>query len=165
MAFPGQDDRVLSLRRLDEDDWQLWRRVRLDALREAPAAFGSTLAVWAGAGDLEERWRARLRDVAYNVVAEQDGRPVGQVSGTAPDASMTVELISLWVAPEVRGAGVGDLLVGDVVRWAQEQGSRAVTLSVKTANRVAIGLYERAGFRFVDLPSDPDEQVMLRTLG
>ena len=50
------------------DGWRLWRELRLAALAEAPAAFGSTLAEWSGAVDTEQRWRARLEDVALNLV-------------------------------------------------------------------------------------------------
>jgi hypothetical protein len=51
---------------LSEQDWRDWRNMRLQALADAPAAFGSTLAEWSGASDREERWRSRLREVALN---------------------------------------------------------------------------------------------------
>jgi hypothetical protein len=49
--------------------------LRLAALAEAPAAFGSTLSDWSGPGDTEERWRARLASVAHNIVLEHGGSP------------------------------------------------------------------------------------------
>ena len=95
----------MELRRLTPDDWRLWRELRMEALREAPSAFGSTLADWQGAGDREERWRERLMTVSFNVAALKDGRPVGMVSGV--QGELDVELISLWVAPYARGRGWG----------------------------------------------------------
>ncbi len=53
---------MITLQTLGSDDWQLWRELRLQALREAPHAFSATIEYWAGEGDVEERWRERLTD-------------------------------------------------------------------------------------------------------
>lgn len=135
---------MITVRRLTADDWRQWRELRLEALGEAPAAFGATLADWQGAGDTEQRWRQRLTSVALNVIADVNGRPSGMVSGHWNQAD--VELISLWVAPFVRGKGVGDRLVIAVVEWAQAQGASRLTLSVKAGNAPAMGLYHRHDF-------------------
>lgn len=159
---------AVALRALTEDNWQEWRELRRAALAQAPDAFSSTLAEWSGAGDTEARWRARLTGVAYNVVADVGGRAVGMVSCTAP-LSRRAELISLWVAPDVRGRGVGDALIGAVARWAAAQGCSRLVLNVRAANRHAAALYARAGF--VDTGPDPDcpegpgaERIMVRDL-
>lgn len=147
---------------LRADDWRLWRELRLAALTQAPAAFGSTLTEWSGAGDTEQRWRSRLHDVALNLVLIRDGVPVGMVSATAPDAEGQVELISLWVTPAARGRGVGDKAVRQVLAWARRaHPASRVVLSVKTDNDHAGRLYQRQGF--VDAgpsPTDPDERLM-----
>jgi hypothetical protein len=54
---------VLDVITLTPNDWRQWRELRLAALAEAPAVFGSTLADWTGEGDTEDRWRARLSSV------------------------------------------------------------------------------------------------------
>ena len=120
-----------GLEHLTPEDWSRWRHVRLEALAEAPNAFGSSL-YWGGHGDTEKRWRDRLQDVPLNVLAVIDGRGVGQVSGTAPADQGNVELISLWVAPDVRGRGIGDALVRAVVQWAQAHGAAIVKLAVQS---------------------------------
>lgn len=95
---------MTSLRVIRADDWRAWRELRLEALREAPSAFGSTLAQWQGDGDTEARWRARLSDVPFNAIAEFDGTAAGIASGTALSVDGTVELISMWVAGLRAGA-------------------------------------------------------------
>ena len=60
--------------------------MRLAALPDAPAAFGSKLAKWSGTGDAEQRWRARLRDVALNLVLVLKGEPSGWSALTLPTA-------------------------------------------------------------------------------
>lgn len=140
---------IINLRMLSVDDWPLWRALRLQALAQAPYAFGSTLADWNGEGDTEMRWRARLSTVPFNVVANLNGMPAGMVSATAPTADGTIELISLWVSPVARGHGVGDSLIAAVIEWARGQRAARVTLAVVESNRHAVALYRR--HRFVDV--------------
>jgi ribosomal protein S18 acetylase RimI-like enzyme len=136
---------VITIDELRPDDWPRWRELRLAALAESPDAYGSKLSNWQGDNDTEQRWRARLADVAYNVLAALDGVPVGIASGTA---DTPVELISMWVAPGARGRGVGDALVRAVLRWAERRGV-SVRLAVREQNTKAIELYRRHGFVIV----------------
>ena len=145
------------LRPTNEDDWDDWRVLRLEALAESPEAFSSTLSGWTGPGDTEQRWRARLRDVPYNVLVLRHGRPVGMVSATA--CSEGVELISMWVHPNTRGLGAGDALVGGVLTWASDRGATLVHLAVRAANRHAVELYERNGFEVVGPVGNPGDEL------
>ncbi|MER7753758.1 GNAT family N-acetyltransferase [Kitasatospora sp. NPDC097643] len=146
----------LEIRRLSSDDWQLWRELRLAALAEAPYAFGSKLADWQGPGDIEERWRSRLEiPGALDLVALLDGRPVAMASGVPGDEDAAggvdaAELISMWVGPQARGRGVGDRLIGEITRWAGEQGYATLKLAVMPDNDAAIALYRRQGFADTD---------------
>jgi ribosomal protein S18 acetylase RimI-like enzyme len=153
---------VIEAVNVTSDRWRMWRGLRLAALAEAPGAFGSTLAEWSGPGDTEERWRARVEEVALNLVLMCDGEAAGMVSATAPDGDQPAELISMWVAPAARGRGVGDIATRKVLTWVRENfPASAVELSVKKDNTHAIRLYERHGF--VDAgPSayGPDERRM-----
>jgi ribosomal protein S18 acetylase RimI-like enzyme len=136
---------MITIRELADDDWALWRKLRLAALAGAPDAFASTLAEWTGAGDAEVRWRARLVSVPFNVVADRDSRPIGMASGTAP-LDGEAQLISMWVAPEDRGCGVGEALIEAVVRWAREKNANRIALEVRQSNERAIRFYLRNGF-------------------
>lgn len=129
---------VITICEIGPDDWQQFREIRLRALGEAPYAFSSTYAGWQNAA--EARWRSRLADVAFNVLAVDGGTAVGLVSAVDSDP---VELISLWVAPDARGRGVGDLLVRSVLGYA---GVRPTRLNVYPDNAAAIALYHRHGF-------------------
>lgn len=98
----------IDLRRVTDNDWRLWRRLRLAALEEAPYAFSQKLSDWTGTGDTERRWRARLTSVPFNGVAYLDALEVGIVSGARPKGP-TGQLVSMWVTPSARGKGVGTL--------------------------------------------------------
>lgn len=138
-------DEMLSLVALTEEDWPLWRTLRLQALEDAPYAFGSTLEQWSGDNDREDRWRGRLRNSALTLVCLFDGEPAGMVA-TTPPTKIETELQSMWVSPRFRGRGVGDQLVNGVLQWATEYGLAQVRLGVRATNRPARELYERHGF-------------------
>jgi ribosomal protein S18 acetylase RimI-like enzyme len=138
--------------RLGPDEWEVFRDLRLRALREAPYAFGSRYDDWVDAP--ESRWRDRLANVPLNVVALRDGELVGMASGVL-DGDDEAELISMWVDPAARGSGVAADLVGAVVEWASASG-RTTYLMVRSDNARAIAAYVRAGF--VDLGIPPDQE-------
>jgi ribosomal protein S18 acetylase RimI-like enzyme len=139
---------VLELRELTNDDWPVWRDARIAALTEAPQVFKSRLADWDTTG--ERYWRTRMeRPDTYNAVALLDGVVVGMVSGV-PDDSGVPHLHSLWVSPEARGRGVGDLLIGGVRTWAAGTGAAVLKLAVVPGNDAAVGLYRRHGFAMTD---------------
>jgi ribosomal protein S18 acetylase RimI-like enzyme len=153
---------VIQQKVLSPDDWQVWRSLRLAALAEDSAAFGSALADWTGGADVEQRWRGRLTAVHLNLVLTLDGRPAGMVSATTPRHDGAVELMSLWIAPFARGHGVGDAAIDSVIAWAgAEYGDAPVVVSVKTDNEPATRLYRRHGFRDAGpSPDDPTERLM-----
>jgi GNAT superfamily N-acetyltransferase len=138
---------VLEVRPLGPDEWFEWRAVRLAALAESPDAFTTRLSEWQGHGDAEQRWRDRLAAVPFNVVAHLGGQTVGMVSAIPHPDERSVELLSLWVAPETRGAGVGGALVGAVVDWARDRRAESLVLRVIEGNAPAEGLYLRHGLR------------------
>jgi len=157
----------VDLQDLGPEDWRAWRNLRLRALADAPQAFTTTLAEWSGSGDSESRWRRRLSSVPLNLVASVGGTAVGMASATSPE-NEEVELISMWVAPEARKAGVATALIEAVVEWACDEGVARVALDVRDDNATAIALYRACGF--VDagrsLNSEPGapERRMLRAL-
>lgn len=137
---------MIVVRELSAENWAEWRDLRLAALREDPAAFSAKLADWQGENDAEPRWRARLRDVSFNALADLDGVPAGMVSGHLSERGDKAELLSMWVAPSARGRGVGDALVRAVVRWSEGRGAGELMLRVAGGNEQALALYRRHGF-------------------
>ncbi|MDG2528855.1 bifunctional helix-turn-helix transcriptional regulator/GNAT family N-acetyltransferase [Caulobacter endophyticus] len=88
------------------------------------------------------------RDDAW--IAEADGRMVGSiflVRGETPDAA---KLRLLYVEPDARGMGVGQMLIEACVARARALGYRRLDLwTVKTLS-AARKLYQRAGFEVIE---------------
>ena len=74
-----------------------------------------------------------------------------------PEAD-TPLLISRWVRPGHRGHGVGDVLITEILRWAEEKRWSQVVLRVAEGNDAARKLFVRHGFvptgRHMPLESD-----------
>jgi GNAT superfamily N-acetyltransferase len=164
-----------TIRRVHAGDGPLLKAVRLAALEEAPSAFGSTHA--AEVDQPDDHWAARAvlgatgaHSATFFAIVEQS--VVGIVGGYRPDSTRSsIELVSMWVAPAHRRAGIAANLVEAVVGWARENNATSVELWVSRGNQTAVKLYEAAGFRatgdYQPLPSDPckDELRMRRALG
>jgi ribosomal-protein-alanine N-acetyltransferase len=56
-------------------------------------------------------------------------------------------LVSLGVAPEHRGLGLGQMLVRDLRRIAHVENIRVITLQVRVSNQIAQRLYRAFGFQ------------------
>ena len=156
----------MEAQQLSPRDWREFRRIRLTALAGAPGEFGSTLADSVRLS--EEDWRERLAGRAQFVV-RQDGQPVG-TAGCLIEPDGTAQLVSMWVNPDWRGRGAGDVLVSAVLGWARRAGYPDVRLWVTIGNAAAQRLYARHGFGPTGAiqpqrPDTPDllEQEMVRT--
>lgn len=136
-----------TIRRAAAPDWQSVRAVRLQALADAPAAFGATLEEDEARSN--DEWRARVADpyVATFLAETAACDPIGLVVG-APhtDLAGAAGLFAMWVAPRARGHGVGSALVRAVVAWAVDEKYQRVVLDVADDNVAAMGLYEACGF-------------------
>ena len=69
-------------------------------------------------------------------------------------------LHAIWSAPEVRGAGVGGLLLDAVVAVGNDLGAESVSLHVWADNGAALKLYRSRGFRVVEKIDIPGRRRM-----
>ncbi|MCQ4260193.1 GNAT family N-acetyltransferase [Stutzerimonas stutzeri] len=138
---------------LTPDRWQLYKSIRLQALKDAPDSYGSTLEQEAAMSDTE--WKSRLdlevRDIkALPLVATTNGEAVGLAWGLVDaQASSTAHVYQMWVSPTVRGKGVGKLLLKEITSWAVGRRCTHMRLAVTTTNDAAFRLYSAYGFTAV----------------
>jgi [ribosomal protein S18]-alanine N-acetyltransferase len=80
------------------------------------------------------------------LVAERDGRVVGNLVLLLRKTGDTARIYSVVVDPSARGQGIGEALVRAAERAARAAGRRAVTLEVRHDNLAARALYARRGY-------------------
>jgi RimJ/RimL family protein N-acetyltransferase len=146
------------VRRVDIDDWQRLRGVRLRALASDPDAFLQTLEQAQTFPDEHWHERARPSDTQVTFVHEHGDLFDASVSAFVADAPGVSYLVGMWVAPELRGSGLASELVACILDWSRERALSRVVLSVEGGNTRAVRLYEKCGFvELVEQPPLPDQ--------
>ena len=138
--------------RLQKQDWQRLKSLRMRSVSDAPAAFGTSLESMKARKD--EFWSAQVESMACFVVcqfAQNIKEDLGLVRGVQdPESIEDVWLLGMWVDPITRGHGLGMRLGQTVIDWARAIDEVCVVkLEVAHDNRPAITLYERIGFKAI----------------
>lgn len=141
------------IRRLNPGESELYRALRLEALKESPEAFATTYA--AALERNEDSWIQQADGSAigpdratFVVIAE---RPVG-LAAIYRDAGDTSagEMIQMWIAPEHRGGPLASELLDTLLDWAARQGFETIRAEVTPGNQRALRFYQKCGFRLLD---------------
>jgi len=141
---------MLKIRTFAAHEWQAYKNIRLRALADSPDAFGRTLAE--AQEYPNDYWLGRLSSESnaswdLPLVAEWDGKPVGlawgRIQASRPEVA---NLYQVWVDPNYRQRGVGQMLLERVIAWARARNARYLDLGVTFADSPALRLYQRNGF-------------------
>ena len=163
------------IRAATEEDVELYRDLRLEALRLHPEMFGSDYET--SAKRPLEKWKERLRrndgvkSVTY--LAFLDDVLIGMatiVRASSVKSRHNSNIFGVYVHPSYRKHGVGQGLLEACINWASERGIEIIKLAVVSSNSAAIGLYTRYGFSVYGLEPrvlrvnnrDYDELLMVR---
>ncbi len=153
-----------NIRRLNIGEAALYRRVRLEALRDSPEAFATSYASAVERSD--ESWIAQANgsatgDDRATLLVVMDEKPVGMAAlYRDAEGSSAGELIQMWIAPEHRGSMMAAELLEHVFAWAADGGIQTIRAEVTEGNTRALRFYERQGFRKVD-----GNGVLVRVVG
>jgi RimJ/RimL family protein N-acetyltransferase len=137
-----------AIRALADADAAAFRRVRLDALRLHPDAFGSAyedevmLDEWQFAERLAAPGFTRYGGFAQHDLVGLAGLQLR----TGAKERHKARLFSMYVAAPHRGSGLAQGLVQAVIDGARDAGALLLQLSVAAHNEPARRLYRRMGF-------------------
>lgn len=131
-------------------DFDSFRELRLEALKNHPTAFGADYEE--SAARPNEYWQERLKiekDHEALFFAEHESQLVGMSGifrGSSKKSRHESTIWGVYIRPQWRGYHISETLVRSCLSWAKEQGLAIVKLAVVTTNRPAIRCYERCGF-------------------
>jgi RimJ/RimL family protein N-acetyltransferase len=140
----------IIIRHATTSDLDAFRELRLEALKNHPAAFGADYEE--SAARPTEHWQERLKlnkDQEALFFAEHENQLAGMAGifrGSSKKNRHESTIWGVYIKPEWRGHHISETLVRACLGWAKEQGLAIVKLAVVTTNRPAIRCYEHYGF-------------------
>lgn len=147
----------MEIQQLTSKDAAGYKKLRLFALQESPAAFGSSY---------EEEVKQPLQ-----IVIDRLADSLNHIFGAVNDGEQLVGIITLrrqpkqkshfkanifamYVLPAYRQQGIGRALLKRAIDRGREIGLRQINLSVVAANKPAVSLYKGHGFLQFGLERD-----------
>jgi len=94
----------------------------------------------------------RKRSIYY--VAESN-KTIAGGGGIFPSPGLpgdTCELVKMYLLPEIRGKGLGKLLIEKCLEFAKQSGYSKVYIETMPELRKAMSVYEKFGFTYLDGP-------------
>lgn len=149
----------VQIRPARADEWQQYRRLRLEMLTDSPYAFIDDVSA-----DTEHQWQQRTRsrclpDTRW-IVAAAGAEWLGQMM--ARPYADRMYLLEVYLSPTARGQGLAETLLADIERWGAQQGHEALWLDVNERQVAARRFYSRHGF--VETGTTRPHQVHTQTL-
>ena len=148
-----KDREEILIRTLHPDEWEAYKKLRLEALQTEPQAFATLYADALQTPDAS--WRERLERVettqeSWMLFADSGGTLVGMVAAYTREPGV-VEIVSVYVTASMRGRGISRLLMeailGEIVANASV---RRLTLTVNKSQTIAVALYRSLGFQVTE---------------
>lgn len=143
----------MLIRVLEEEDASFYRQIRLTALRTDPDAYGSTYEREArfALETFAERIKPGAARFTLGAVGDGGGGTLAGIASFVREESLKTShkgnVYGVYVAPEMRGAGVGRALMLDLIGRARAlDGLEQLNLAVMSDNLAAKRLYASVGF-------------------
>ena len=137
----GKKARV-DFRGMTKDDWPRVRKIYEEGIETGDATFETVAPEW-------EEWN-REHVEACRLVAEAEGRVVGWAALSPVSdrcAYGGVGEVSVYVAGEAQGMGIGTLLLSLLIEASEEMGFWTLQAGIFPENAGSIHIHEKCGFR------------------
>lgn len=162
----------MTIRLLVPDDFEIFKRIRLEALRTAPEAFASRASDWEKLPD--EEWRRRIENNTV-VVCFRQQEPIGIMGLTRQQAGKMAHRATLnmvYLRQDGRSGGQAAAMLDMLVQHAKAVGISQIELAVTAGNPAAVRFYRREGFHeigripagFLHEGREIDEIMMVRRI-
>lgn len=142
----------ISIRTIEERDNEALAKLIRTTLKEFGANHPGTVYYDPTTDILFQQFQNASRSVYY--VAEHENEIVGG-GGIFPSNGLpedTCELVKMYLYPQVRGIGLGKLLIQKCIAFAKETGFKNIYLETMPELKQALKTYEKFGFEYINGP-------------
>lgn len=142
----------ITIQRLSPEEWPAYKRIRLDALKSEPMAFGASYERALAIAD--DEWRQRLvtadkaRISKLLFAKDAESNVVGMIGSGISEDGATASVYAMFVTASARGLGVASRLLEALIAEIEACPEiTTVTLTVNQSQAAAISLYEKFGLK------------------
>ncbi len=135
----------IEIRKLTRNDWQIFKELRLQMLKEEPQAFARTYDEVSKRTD--EEWIENTENEESGILAVWlDGKLAGMNGYYYPERSI-VEIWGMFIRSEFRGMGLGKKLMDEIEKEIRkDRNVKKIRTEVTTTQIPAWELYKKLGF-------------------
>jgi len=155
----------MQIRRLEKRDWEIYKAMRLEALKSSPGAFSTKYEEERKEAD--KYWQTKLDnpdDTIFAAFEKDCCLGIVRVSINDPEIPEGYAYVgSLFVSEKHRGKGVAKELMRSAENYAQEIGVNGIYLDVYISQPEAIKLYEGLNYEIIQKRDDVERgDVVMR---
>lgn len=139
----------MTVKRVTSSDWQEYKKIRLEALKNEPQAFGSSYNK--ENERTESEWQNKLaksedlNGISFFYAILKEGVFVA-IGGAYQDNNKQWNIIAIYTKKEVRGQGLGQEIFKSIINELKARKIKKAYLCVNTLQIAAQALYKKNGF-------------------
>lgn len=135
-----------SIRQLVEEEWQLYKAIRLESLQKSHGVFGGNYADESVRPDSE--WQERLGNKKYAFFGVFFNVECVGLAGVVEfkEDAQTALLIAHYIREGHRGKGLANLFYKASIAWAKENGYKRAIVSHRYSNLASKAANQKVGF-------------------
>jgi len=132
---------------LTQEDWQPWKLLRLEALKNSPESFGSSYEEEANWPDLDFQNSLTKSDIFGVFVDNSLVSCAGFYSLNSAKTKHRGVIWGMYTRPECRGQGIASALIQTIINHAKSHVTQQLHLTCVTSNLGAVAFYQKQGFK------------------
>jgi ribosomal protein S18 acetylase RimI-like enzyme len=136
----------MKIRMLTQEDWQPWKLLRLEALKNSPESFGSSYEEEVNWPDLDFQNSLTKSDIFGVFVDNSLVSCAGFYSLNSAKTKHRGVILGMYTRPECRGQGIASSLIKTIINHAKSRVAQ-LHLTCVTSNLGAVAFYQKQGFK------------------
>lgn len=142
-----QSPEKVTFKKPGSEDWERFRKIRLEALQTDPQAFGGNFE-----NELQENelyWREKLSNQDRSFYVAEENSDFVATAGARKIDDTEWMLSTIYTSPSSRGKGISNELLLRIIHEAKKSGVKKVSLNVNSEQENAVDLYKKLGFKII----------------